>query len=122
MIRLKEIRKNAGMTQKELSKQINYSQNLISTWESGTHEPNIKALIALANIFNVSVDYLIGNDSNIPKEINDSLYIKLNKHLSPNQQICIKEIIDLDEPLTLQTKVFIRGLKEASAVYKKLQA
>ena len=119
MIRLKELRQQNGYTQKELSKLVNYSQNLISTWESGIHEPNIKALISLANIFNVSVDYLIGNENNVPKEINNSLYIKLTKHLSPNQQACIKDIVDLDEPLALQAKVYIKGLKEASDYYKK---
>ncbi|MDY2696403.1 MAG: helix-turn-helix transcriptional regulator, partial [Eubacteriales bacterium] len=73
MVRLKELRQQNGYTQKELSKLVNYSQNLISTWESGTHESNNKALVSLANIFNVSVDYLIGSENNVPKEINNSL-------------------------------------------------
>ena len=119
MMRLKELRQNMGITQKDLAKLINYSQNLISTWETGVHEPNIKALTTLANIFNVSVDYLIGNENNAPKEINNSLYIKLTKHLSPNQQSCIKDNVNLDERLAMQSKVYIKGLKKASGYYKK---
>ena len=119
MVRLKELRQQNGYTQKELSKLVNYSQNLISTWESGSHESNNKALISLANIFNVSVDYLIGDENNIPKEINNSLYIKLTKHLSPNQQSYIKDNVNLDEPQALQAKVYIKGLKKASGYYKK---
>ena len=119
MVRLKELRQQNGYTQKELSKLVNYSQNLISTWESGSHESNNKALVSLANIFNVSVDYLIGDENNIPKEINNSLYIKLTKHLSPNQQSYIKDNVNLDEPQALQAKVYIKGLKKASGYYKK---
>ena len=119
MVRLKELHQQNGYTQKELSKLVNYSQNLISTWESGSHESNNKALVSLANIFNVSVDYLIGDENNIPKEINNSLYIKLTKHLSPNQQSYIKDNVNLDEPQALQAKVYIKGLKKASGYYKK---
>ena len=119
MVRLKELRQQNGYTQKELSKLVNYSQNLISTWESGTHESNNKALISLANIFNVSVDYLIGDENNIPKEINNSVYIKLTKHLSPNQQSYIKDNVNLDEPQAMQANVYIKGLKKASGYYKK---
>ncbi|MBQ7884725.1 MAG: helix-turn-helix transcriptional regulator [Clostridia bacterium] len=118
MLRLKELRQQRGLTQKEVAKVVNYSQNLISTWENGSHEPSISALITLANFFNVSVDYLVKNDSNVPKEINDSTYIKVNKHLSPNQQACIKDLIDLDEPLCVQAKTYIRALKEAYSILK----
>lgn len=118
MLRLKELRQAKGLTQKEIAQIVNYSQNLISTWENGSHEPDINALITLSNFFNVSVDYMIGNENNIPKDCNENTYIKINKHLSPNQQSCIKDIIELDEVLTLQAKTYIRALKEAYSILK----
>ncbi len=59
--RLKELRIEKGFTQKQLSKLINVSEDCIYFWEKGRSEPSILDLINLANIFNVTVDYLIGN-------------------------------------------------------------
>ncbi|MCI1999575.1 MAG: helix-turn-helix domain-containing protein [Clostridia bacterium] len=58
--RLKKLRKENKMTQTELGKRLNYGYTAISNYETGRNEPGIKELIALADIFNVSVDYLIG--------------------------------------------------------------
>ena len=118
MLRLKELRRQRGLTQAEVAKLVNYSQNLISTWENGSHEPNITALITLSNYFNVSVDYMIGNDPNVPKDINEATYIKLNKRLTPNQQACIRDIVELDDQLCVQAKIYVKALKEAYAVLK----
>ena len=62
-MRLRELRAKAGMTQGELAKKLNVSGQTILNWENDIYEPKINQLIALANIFNVSVDYLIERDS-----------------------------------------------------------
>jgi len=58
--RLKELRKEKKLTQKQLSKLINVSEDCIYFWEKARSEPSILDLINLSNIFEVSVDYLIG--------------------------------------------------------------
>ena len=58
--RLKELRQEVGLTQTALASEIGATQRQVSFWEKGQIEPNIFWLNALADFFNVSVDYLIG--------------------------------------------------------------
>ncbi len=59
-IRLKEIRRERGLTQMKLSEMIGIDQALISKYESGGRVPPTEALIAFADVFGVSIDYLVG--------------------------------------------------------------
>ena len=54
--RLYEIRKNAGMTQSELAEKLDVSRQAISRWEMGTAKPEFENLIAISNIFDVSIE------------------------------------------------------------------
>ena len=65
--RLKKLRTNKSLTQKELATILNVSQNAIFNWENGKREPSIDMLRKIADYFNVSVDYLIGLDNKIIK-------------------------------------------------------
>lgn len=57
---LKELRIEKGVGQIELSRALNLSKGIISLWENNLREPKLSNLIALANFFNVSIDYLAG--------------------------------------------------------------
>lgn len=61
--RLKTIRKENGMTQMQLSEKSGLSQSNINTWERGRSLPLPDGLIALADCFNCSIDYLLGRES-----------------------------------------------------------
>jgi transcriptional regulator with XRE-family HTH domain len=61
--RLRELRKAKGLKQSDMANLFNISRVGYSHWESGTFEPNVETLIRLADFFNVTVDYLIGHDS-----------------------------------------------------------
>ncbi len=58
--RLKELRKAAGFSQKTLSEKLSVSQQTVAKWETGGATPNPEMLSAIADVFEVSVDYLIG--------------------------------------------------------------
>lgn len=58
--RLKELRIEKNLTQDKLAKLVGMSKMTISHWESGYCEPSIAQLIMLSNLFEVSVDYLVG--------------------------------------------------------------
>lgn len=58
--RLKELRKENKLTQKQLAEKLNVTDDCIYYWENNRSEPSIDYLISLANIFNVSIDYLVG--------------------------------------------------------------
>ena len=70
--RLKSIRDDKGITQKHLAEVLNITISTISHYENGTREPSIEILIQMAEVLNVSVDYLVGStDVNIlPEEMN----------------------------------------------------
>lgn len=63
-MRLKELRKSKRITQQRLAMDLNLNQNSISRYESGEREADYKTLIALADYFHVSIDYLLERTDN----------------------------------------------------------
>lgn len=57
--RIKELRLEKELTQSELANAIHTSQRNVGRWENGENEPTASFLIALADFFKVSVDYLL---------------------------------------------------------------
>lgn len=60
--RIKKLRKEKGLTQKELANELNVSRPTITCYETGKRTPDKERLLEIANFFNVSVDYLLGNE------------------------------------------------------------
>ena len=60
-IRLKEQREKHNVSQQQLANSLGVSQGTIGNWESGIREPNFKTITKLAEMFNVTTDYLLGN-------------------------------------------------------------
>ena len=58
--RLKELRIEKQLTQKELADLLSTGQSSISAWERGAREPLAHQLVDLARVFECSVDYLLG--------------------------------------------------------------
>ena len=59
--RIKDFREDNDMTQEELATRLGISKRTLLRYESGVSEPTISVLISLSLLFNVSVDYIIGN-------------------------------------------------------------
>ena len=65
-----ELRQDKGLTQKELGDILCVSSGTISNYENGVHLPDVDKVIALANYFHVTTDYLLGRtSSNLPVEL-----------------------------------------------------
>ena len=62
--KIKELRKEAGFTQKQLAKLLNKSETGFASWEQGLAEPCVNDLRLLCKILNVSADELLGIDDN----------------------------------------------------------
>lgn len=62
MLRLREIRLNRSLTQKEVAESIGCTVGAYSKYETGDRDPSITTLKRLADFYGVSVDYLIGRD------------------------------------------------------------
>ena len=63
-MRLKELRKLKNISQLKLALDLHMNQNSISRYETGEHEADYKTLIALADYFDVSIDYLLERTDN----------------------------------------------------------
>lgn len=106
--RLKELRLMLGYSQAELSNLLNIKQPSYNRWEKGTGEPDIYKLIQLSKIFNVSIDYLTGNENEsgiiintsieLPSDENNLLanYRKLPSDLKESAQEYLKSLNNIN--------------------------
>ena len=60
--RIKELRIECGLTQKQLADELGFPQSSIVYWEAGTKTPRAETIVALARFFGVTTDYLLGED------------------------------------------------------------
>ena len=65
MDRIRELRKQRGLSQAELGKILNIAQNTLSAYERGSRDPDTETLSQIAKYFGVSIDYLIGRDNTL---------------------------------------------------------
>ncbi|MGG2091282.1 helix-turn-helix transcriptional regulator [Bacillus sp. S13(2024)] len=79
-IRLKQIRKERGLTQEALAVELNkrtgntFSKTTISNYETEVSSPSIEILLEIGLILNVSIDYLLGRVDN-PKSHENVVYM-----------------------------------------------
>lgn len=67
--RLRELRNLRGISQNELSKHIGVSKSSVNMYERGEREPSFETLEAVADYFNVNIDYLLGRESLTIEEV-----------------------------------------------------
>lgn len=82
---IRDLRKSQGLMQKELAEMLQVAQNTLSTWELGKYDPSIKALNQMADIFGVSVDYILGRTDE-PAEETQQEETSGNKEFSASTQ------------------------------------
>ncbi len=58
--RLKDLRLEKELSQRQLAKLVNLSHNAIAQWENETRIPNAEAIVILAKFFSVTTDYVLG--------------------------------------------------------------
>ena len=81
--RIKELRKKNRYTQKEIGEMCGVSDISVYKWETDRTEPNIDTLCKLADIFGVSLDYLLGRTTELERNLDaDSLRDRMHKILN----------------------------------------
>lgn len=60
--RIRDLRENNNWQQKDLASELNVLEATVSMWETGKRIPYSDMLVKIANLFDVSVDYLLGNE------------------------------------------------------------
>jgi len=76
------LRKSHNMTKEELAKELDVSLENIVDWEKGVAMPDLKSVIKMSDLFNVSTDYLLKEDGNrysfYPKEKEEEKHLSLH--------------------------------------------
>lgn len=70
---IKHYRKQAGLSQEKMAEVIGVSRQAITKWENGTGTPDIANLVAIAELFQISVDELLSNEK-VDKKQSEYLY------------------------------------------------
>ena len=88
--RIKKERENLGLTREDFAQRIGVSYSAIAMYEQGNREPNNELLSKMCNIFNCSIDYLIGNNEqrNIPT--NEHSFEDVKKYYEQKINITLK--------------------------------
>ena len=107
------LRKELKLTQAELAEKINYSDKAVSKWERGESVPDIAVLKAIADLFGVTVDFLITEHSEDEKAIDELAYAKSIK-LKNRIIIALLPIVAI---LAIATFVFVT-LQKTSPSWK----
>lgn len=98
--RLKKLRKQVQLTQVEVAEKLGISQPAYASWERGVKKPTQENLVKIAQVLNVSVDYLVGNSEDKSDELdNIELLFRMNsKGLTEGEkEIFKKELIEFME-------------------------
>ena len=108
--RLKNLRKQAHLTQVDVAEKLGISQPAYASWESGAKKPTQDNLVKIAQVLNVSVDYLVGNSEEESDDLdNIELLFRMNSRGMTDEEKAVfkKELIEFMEK---RKKVF--GNKE----------
>lgn len=76
--RLKELRKDNALTQAKVAKRLGIPRSTYSGYEKGVREAGYHTLVELSNLFNVSIDYLLGITNKRNHENEKNVYEILN--------------------------------------------
>lgn len=105
-MRLRELREEKKLTQEQLGKIIGQTKSNISKYERGELEPNLQTLSELSEIFDVSLDYLIGKSnirklpSNVCNENNElseqEMVVIQAYRLQPDLQFAIQKLLGIE--------------------------
>ena len=97
MNRIKKLRQEKNLSQKELADMIPVNQTAISQWERGVTSPNPAALKILCKIFNTTSDYIL-NFNDEPQKIKKGFKIPVLGHVAAGIPLeAIEDIIDYEE-------------------------
>ena len=97
--RIKQLRKQKGLTQKEMAEAVGVGVSTIAMWESGKRTPSFKLLNDLSDLFDKSIDYILGtsDDDRSPK-LNDAQIEQLGTWEIQSELIDIlRQYLQLDE-------------------------
>jgi transcriptional regulator with XRE-family HTH domain len=110
-ITIRKLRKQMHLTQADLAYKVNKSESAIRMWELGKSQPDNDTLLLLSELFNVSVDYLLGNDIKRNRSTEAYDFEQNVKRLDENVNIVFNDLASLDDDDFEQFKQFYEFIK-----------
>lgn len=98
-MKLKDIRKQRNLTQKQVADYLQTSQQAYNYYENEKYEPSIDMLIKLADLYNTSIDFIVGRD-----RVNDVGY------LTSAQIECVNMIKQLTETNLIKVMGYLSAM------------
>lgn len=85
--RIKTSREKAGYTQKELADRLNISYQAVSKWERNESQPGIDSLVPLADVLDISLDYLLSGKERVAPQTDcqNEIVARFNFVISPKK-------------------------------------
>lgn len=118
---LKDLRKEFGLSQKQMAEKLSISQQTYSDYEKGKTEPTIDTLIKISEFFKVSIEYLLGLEDDFGIRVDSKELIK-----RPDYDITDKQLTDFMKLFKVMTEVqkarvlgFVIGMLENAGVNVK---
>ncbi|MBQ8430586.1 MAG: helix-turn-helix transcriptional regulator [Clostridia bacterium] len=99
-MKLKELRKIKGYTQNEVASLLNIQTMTYNGYENNKREPNIEMLCKLAKLYNTSIDYLVGQETN---QVN-------LEAIKPVKKKLIQYILKMNELQEIKAEAYLDGL------------
>lgn len=81
--RVKALRRERGLSQGALAEKIKSSQKIIDYWETGTTEPKANFIVALADFFGCTTDYILGREDDMGN-------VNINSDLSEDEKFILE--------------------------------
>ena len=102
---IKELRKQKGLTQKELADLLHVTSQAVSRWENGEVEPSVDTIRSMANIFEVTTDEIIDGPDKKPKpqvvtEVKERIIVEQGKPVLTICEQCKRPIYNSEEIVT----------------------
>lgn len=109
--RIGDLRREQGWNQKELGDKLGVGQTTVSAWETGKNEPDYKSIRAMAELFEVSADYLLGfNDDHIRRGLSPEAYAEKQRRI--RQQLDEKQSEREIQKHLREEQLYEQGLTE----------
>lgn len=99
--KLREARKEANLSQEEFAQKAGVSRSAVAKWESDRGMPDVENLKVIASLLNISLDYLLGDDSRLTfnetrEPIDLESYMKTGKCRDKKDAACYAKYKDAD--------------------------
>ena len=101
-MKIKDYRIKMGISQLELAQKLGVPPSTLFNYETGRAEPKISMLIKIADFYNVTIDELIGRET-------DTINLKF---LNESESYLIKKILKMNQLELDKTKAYVMGLTE----------